>query len=132
MDLLRALRHIHGRNFLHTDVKPQNILVPNDRHLAPLKLIDVGGAVEKDAKGRFVGTAEAGCQLYMPRSSSRRAPFTRAQERERERGKGAGGRRAPGRGARRRQPCVSAPVSRTSVPMTWLSTRRMPGSMAPT
>lgn len=66
LELLRALRHVHTAGYLHTDVKPQNILIPSGTAAAALKLIDFGGAEVKARDGRFRGRSRAGCALYMP------------------------------------------------------------------
>lgn len=66
-ELLRGLRHMHERRFLHTDVKPENVIVLGDQRVGMLKLIDLGGAVKVNKNtGTWTGRPNAGCQLYMP------------------------------------------------------------------
>jgi serine/threonine protein kinase len=64
MNLLRVLRHVHARGYLHTDIKPQNILLPKDG-APPVKLVDFGGAAKLGADGVFRGMSEAGFPPYM-------------------------------------------------------------------
>ncbi|KAF2353076.1 Protein kinase domain, partial [Trinorchestia longiramus] len=43
----RALEYLHSRNFLHRDVKPENIMVENSTHCYPhAKLIDLGLSIK--------------------------------------------------------------------------------------
>lgn len=65
VELLHALGHVHAAGHLHTDVKPQNILIPSGKAAPPLKLIDFGGAERKASNGKFRGRSRAGCALYM-------------------------------------------------------------------
>lgn len=66
MNVLRGLQHIHRRGYLHTDIKPQNVLLPRREGDPPVKIVDFGGAARKGAEGIFRGRCEAGCPLYMP------------------------------------------------------------------
>jgi serine/threonine protein kinase len=65
MNILRALRHVHGAGYLHMDIKPPNVLVPAGSATA-IKLLDFGGASPKNFRGRYKGTPEAGYPPYMP------------------------------------------------------------------
>ncbi len=46
-NILSALEHMHSRNFIHTDVKPANIFLRGDMHVAfEIVLGDLGSAEE--------------------------------------------------------------------------------------
>jgi serine/threonine protein kinase len=64
MNVLRVLRHVHSRGYLHTDVKPGNILLPASGS-PPVKLIDFGGAARMGTDGVFRGRSQAGFPPYM-------------------------------------------------------------------
>lgn len=66
MNVLRGLRHMHRRGYLHTDIKPQNILIPQRGDGPPVKIVDFGGAARKKANDVFRGRSEAGFPPYMP------------------------------------------------------------------
>jgi serine/threonine-protein kinase len=58
--LLSALSHIHSKNIVHCDIKPQNILV---RHDGSIKLVDFGiarmaGKLPELPKNKAVGTVQ--------------------------------------------------------------------------
>ena len=66
MNVLRGLRHVHRRGYLHTDIKPQNVLLPLRDGDPAVKIVDFGGAAKKDKTGVFRGMSEAGFPPYMP------------------------------------------------------------------
>ena len=50
--LLEALKHIHGKNIVHRDVKPDNILIASLRETAKVVLTDFGSARRITSSGQ--------------------------------------------------------------------------------
>ena len=57
-----ALSHLHGRNLLHLDIKPQNLIVTPD---ASVKLIDFGLAQPPGPRQEMVGGTAFGTVAYL-------------------------------------------------------------------
>jgi serine/threonine-protein kinase len=65
--VLRGLEELHGAGFLHSDIKPANIMVDK---LGIVKLIDYGRAVRIDEKNNYL----MGTPLFMAPELHRREP----------------------------------------------------------
>ena len=60
---MRALKHIHGMNIMHRDIKPTNIRVSANNNLV---LLDFGSAITNNISNN----ADKGTYLYMSRKRS--------------------------------------------------------------
>jgi serine/threonine-protein kinase len=64
LDIARALEHIHARNFVHRDIKPDNILVTQS---GVAKLADLGLAKRMDESSNLTAARQGvGTPYYMP------------------------------------------------------------------
>jgi serine/threonine-protein kinase len=64
LDIARALEYLHTRNFVHRDIKPDNILITK---AGVAKLADLGLAKRMDDASPLTGTHQAfGTPYYMP------------------------------------------------------------------
>jgi serine/threonine protein kinase len=64
LDIARALEYLHTRNFVHRDIKPDNILITR---AGVAKLADLGLAKRMDDASPLTGTHQAfGTPYYMP------------------------------------------------------------------
>jgi|TARA_B110000285_G_scaffold223592_1_gene279290 serine/threonine protein kinase len=48
--ILLGLKHLHRNDFVHRDLKPSNVVIPHEKELENLKLIDFGLAVKYQTK----------------------------------------------------------------------------------
>jgi|TARA_B110001450_G_C17501756_1_gene432643 serine/threonine protein kinase len=48
--ILMGLKHLHRNDFVHRDLKPSNVVIPHEKELENLKLIDFGLAVKYQTK----------------------------------------------------------------------------------
>ncbi len=64
LDVARALEHAHSRNFIHRDIKPDNILITRS---GVAKLVDLGLAKRTDEASHLTVTRQGfGTTPYMP------------------------------------------------------------------
>ena len=59
MQILIALKHLHSKNIVHCDLKPENVLLSSDSDYPQVKLCDFGFARiigEKSFRRSVVGT----------------------------------------------------------------------------
>lgn len=63
--ILKGLKHLHAKGFLHTDVQPENIMIKEEKPMT-VKLIDFGCAVKKKDNGTWTGKPSGGTWEYMP------------------------------------------------------------------
>jgi serine/threonine-protein kinase len=64
MDIARALEHVHSRNVVHRDIKPDNILITRS---GVAKLADLGLAKRTDETSHLTATRQGfGTTYYMP------------------------------------------------------------------
>lgn len=65
MNILRGLRHLHKKGYLHTDIQPENILIHEDQSRT-VKIVDFSSAVKKNRDGIWKGKPKGGTWEYMP------------------------------------------------------------------
>lgn len=64
LDIARALEHLHAHNFVHRDIKPDNVLITRS---GVAKLADLGLAKRVDDVTHLTGTRQSvGTPFYMP------------------------------------------------------------------
>lgn len=59
LQILGALKHLHSKNIVHCDLKPENVLLSSDSDFPQVKLCDFGYARiigEKSFRRSVVGT----------------------------------------------------------------------------
>jgi serine/threonine protein kinase len=62
--ILNAVDYLHSQNYMHRDLKPQNILVPNPKDLSTIKLADFGLAGQFDNRVS-VSDRKCGTLIFM-------------------------------------------------------------------
>lgn len=77
LDIARALEHVHARNFVHRDIKPDNILISST---GVAKLADLGLAKRTDETSHLTGNKQGfGTPYYMPCEQATDAKFADAR-----------------------------------------------------
>lgn len=73
LEILTGLENLHGKNFVHRDLKPDNILIMNGRHC----LADFG--ISREIKTHSKATGTAGTMEYMPPEAFDKTPSVTPQ-----------------------------------------------------
>ena len=63
--LLSAVEHVHSKNYVHRDLKPDNILIDNPDDLSSVKLADFGLSASFRINLAYSLTERMGTLLFM-------------------------------------------------------------------
>ena len=64
-NILKAIEHVHEKNYIHRDLKPQNILLDDENDLESVKIADFGLSAIFKVNPTFFLNEKMGTLLFM-------------------------------------------------------------------